>query len=98
MKKLTVRGIIGNTQGVISAAKPLRKEIIKIINIDLELVLLSSISMSFSSTNFFLTILFGIVFFFSSKVLVELKFLSLKLCMSHPLTLISNGPSYGGKQ
>ncbi|CAI8159579.1 MAG: Uncharacterised protein [Crocinitomicaceae bacterium] len=36
MKKLTVIGTIGNTHGVIRAAKPLRKEIIKIKKIDFE--------------------------------------------------------------
>lgn len=35
VKKLTVIGIIGNTQGVSNAAKPLKNEIMKIRNIDL---------------------------------------------------------------
>ncbi len=35
VKKLTVIGIIGKTQGVSNAAKPLKNEIMKIRNIDL---------------------------------------------------------------
>jgi hypothetical protein len=48
VKKLTVIGTIGNTQGVIRAAKPLRKEIIKIKKMDFEfdLFLLFEISSS----------------------------------------------------
>jgi len=49
VKKLTVIGTIGNTQGVIRAAKPLRKEIIKIKKIDFEFDLLSLFELSSSS-------------------------------------------------
>jgi len=49
VKKLTVIGTIGNTQGVIRAAKPLRKEIIKIKEMDFEFDLFFLFEISSSS-------------------------------------------------
>ena len=95
VKKLTVIGIIGKTHGVSKAAKPLKKEIMKISHIDFlgSGVFLTDIffeggivSLTFSVSVFDVTV----STFFSDIV-------SFSTANLYPLTLRENGYSWGIK-
>ena len=90
VKKLTVIGIIGNTQGVSSAANPLKNEIIKISHID------------FLGSGTFLIglVVSPLTFFPVSELEVSACFsarLSFSAANSYPLTLSEKGYSWGIK-
>ena len=99
VKKLTVIGIIGNTQGVNSAASPLAKDRKKITQI--ELLLSSSFVLSFLLSLFLTSLASAVSTAFVSALSITAVFVSKAgsgiALSTFALTLAAKGKSKGGK-